>query len=373
MAINPTSGTAISTFFQAQTRQKESIKSASEGSSQQPEFEDLDEQTPADLQQKLIDMADDMASVATQFRNRRELEQKGSLLSENFERVLDDDVVPKAKKLIEILSVKNSHIDILMDQARAFFPDDSDLYLVLKELLKRKELSQIQRTRLEALLAKVEEKVDLKMLKAGINCALKARLFGATLALKASFLRQTYRRFLEENNHPVGDYEEWIASYGYKERYTVLNFMEESLRIDIQSENPSCDLLEFSNLGAHMMKLRLLRTADKEFVISLLAKKLVIPHHEEEADWLLLLCRMVRNQTPMSELLNQTFGPLCIPQSSRERSILFNAVRTAYKQLPDVLFQNNRELSDALAAFDHKIDLTYAAELLEQRQVRPKL
>ncbi|MEB0084898.1 type III secretion system gatekeeper subunit SctW [Glaciimonas sp. Gout2] len=205
MAINPTSGTAISTLFQAQTRQKESIKSASEGIPQQPEFENVDEQTPAALQQKLTDMADDMASVAAQFRNRRELEQKGNLLSESFERVLDDDVVPKAKKLIEVLSVKNSDIDILMERARALFLDDSDLYLVLKELLKRKELSQVQRTRLEALLAKMEEKADLKMLKAGINCALKARLFGAKLALKASFLRQTYRRFLEGNNRPVGD------------------------------------------------------------------------------------------------------------------------------------------------------------------------
>ncbi|MEB0084899.1 hypothetical protein QN379_23105 [Glaciimonas sp. Gout2] len=122
-----------------------------------------------------------------------------------------------------------------------------------------------------------------------------------------------------------------------------------------------------------MTKLRLLRTADQEFVISLLVKKLVMPHEEEEADWLLLLCRIVRNQSPMSELLTQTFGPLCILQSSRERSILLNAVRSAYKQLPDALFENDRGLSDAVAAFDHTIDLTYTAELLEQRQVRPQL
>lgn len=49
-----------------------------------------------------------------------------------------------------------------MARARGFFPDDSDLYLVLKELLKRKELSRIQRTRLESLLAQVSKTADKK-------------------------------------------------------------------------------------------------------------------------------------------------------------------------------------------------------------------
>lgn len=369
MAISSTSGPAIAALFQAQTRQKESTRSASEGSPQQIEVGNEDEQTPAALQQKLMDMADEMAGVAAQFRSRRELEKKGNLSGENFERVLEEDAVPKAKKLIDVLSIDNGRIDRLMARARGFFPDDSDLYLVLKELLKRKELSRIQRTRLESLLAQVSKTADKKMLLAGINCALKARLFGATLMLKASFLRTTYRRFLQNDMPPVADYEEWIASYGYKERHTVLNFVEESLRIDIQAENPSCDLLEFSNLGAHMLKIRLLRTADQEFVMFLLSAKLVIPHQEEEADWLLLLCRIVRNEISMSQLLSEAFGTACVLQASKKTSVLLNAVRSAYKLLPDALFQNERDPEDAVAAFDRLIDAMYAAELLEQRGI----
>ena len=369
MAISSTSGPAIAALFQAQMRQKESTKSSSEVALQQIGSSNEDEQTPAALQQKLIDMADEMAGVAAQFRSRRDLEKKGNLSGENFERVLEEDAVPKAKKLIDVLSMDNSRIDMLMARARALFPDDSDLYLVLKELLKRKELSQIQRTRLDSLLAQVSETADKKMLLAGINCALKARLFGATLMLKASFLRRTYRRFLENDMPPVGDYEDWIASYGYKERHTVLNFVGESLRIDIQAENPSCDLLEFSNLGAHMKKIRLLRTADQEFVMSLLSAKLLTPYQQEEADWLLLLCRIVRNEIPMSQLLSEAFGTACILQSSKESSILLNAVRNAYKLLPDALFQNDRSREDAIAAFDRLIDSMYATELLEQRGI----
>lgn len=78
MAISSTSGPAIAALFQAQTRQKESTRSASEGSPQQIEVGNEDEQTPAALQQKLMDMADEMAGVAAQFRSRRELEKKAT-------------------------------------------------------------------------------------------------------------------------------------------------------------------------------------------------------------------------------------------------------------------------------------------------------
>ncbi|KAF3999328.1 type III secretion system gatekeeper subunit SctW [Glaciimonas immobilis] len=369
MAINAISRPPIATAFQAQTRQQESVKTGTDGGAQQADFDYADDQTPAGLQQKLADMADDMASVATQFRNRKDLEQKGGAAGENFERVLEEDAIPKAKKLVEILAVLSSNMDTLLAQARALFPDESDLYLVLKELLKGRELSQIRRARLESLLALVEQTSNSKMLKAGINCALKARLFGASLVLKASYLRQTYRRFLESDHAPIGDYEEWIATYGHKKRQTVLNFVEESLLIDVRSEDPSCDTMEFSDLCARMQTLRIIRTADRDFVIGLLEKKIVLAHPDEEAEWLFLLCGMAKNEKPMSALLDQALSPGCILQTSRERSVLIQSVRNAYKQLPDKLFQNARVSSDAIAAFDRMSDITYTAELLEQRRI----
>lgn len=363
----------------AETHQKESIKAASDGMAQAPDVESADDGTPAALQQKLADMADDMASVATQFRNRREFEKKGATSGEGFERVLDEEAAPKAQKLVEVLAVQNLSLDAMLAQARSLFPDDSDLFLVLKELLKRKRLANIQRRRLEGLLETVTREANPKMLKGGINCALKARLFGAALGLQASLLRQTYRRFLESECKPLDDYEDWIASYGYKVRHLVLEFVEESLGTDIRAEDPSCDHLEFSYLLAHMRKLHLLRTADREFVASLLAKKLTPFYEEEEADWLLLLCGLVGRKAPAATLLPQALGA-CLLSTHAGRSTWLNAVRSAYKRLPPELFVPPGESgeraeaataamsAEVIAAFDQLIDHSYAAELLEQRR-----
>lgn len=361
----------------AETRQKESVRAASDGMAQADNVENPDDSTPAALQQKLADMADDMASVATQFRNRREFEKKGAS-SEGFERILDEEAAPKAQKLVEVLAVQNLSMDALLAQARSLFPDDSDLFLVLRELLKRKRLANIQRRRLESLLETVTRQANPKMLKGGINCALKARLFGAALGLQASLLRQTYRRFLESERKPLDDYEDWIASYGYKVRHLVLEFVEESLGTDIRAEDPSCDHLEFSYLLAHMRKLHLLRTADREFVMSLLARKLTPSYAQEEADWLLLLCGLVGRRMPADQLLQQALGACLLPTHA-ERSTWLNAVRSAYKRLPPELFAttgesgadaatNTANTAEVIAVFDQLIDHSYAAELLEQRR-----
>ncbi|MDI5811237.1 hypothetical protein MJM95_28225, partial [Salmonella enterica subsp. enterica serovar Anatum] len=47
-------------------------------------------------------------------------------------------------------------------------------------MLRRKDLEEIVRKKLESLLKHVEEQTDPKTLKAGINCALKARHDGTT-------------------------------------------------------------------------------------------------------------------------------------------------------------------------------------------------
>jgi len=366
----------IAARMMAETRQKESLKAASDGMADPSGVDNTDDGTPAALQQKLADMADDMASVATQFRNRRDLEKKGAASGENFERVLEEDAGPKAQKLVEVLAVQHLSLDVLLAQARGLFPDDSDLFLVLRELLKRKQLGRIQRSRLEQLLDKVTRDADPKMLRGGINCALKARLFGAALGLQASLLRQSYRRFLESNGRPLDDYEDWISSYGYKARHPVLDFLEESLASDIRAEDPSCGHLEFSYLLGNMRKLHLLRTADREFISSLLTRKLTPPRDEEEADWLLLLCTLLGRQVPAEQVLRQALGASLLTTHA-DRSAWIGAVRGACKRLPPELFAQPGETTedaravtaDMLDAFDRLTDHSYAAELLEQRRI----
>jgi len=363
--------------LQAETRQKESVKAASDSISSQPLSDASDDATPAALQQKLVEMADDMASVASQFRNRRELEKKTSSATENFDHVLEQDAVPKSQKLLEITKVAQLSIDNLLAQARSLFADESDLFLVLRELLKRKQVSQTQRRHLEALLEKVTQEADPKMLKAGIHCALKARLFGAPLGLEAKFLRQTYRRYLESGRSPIADYEGWISSYGYQSRHFIVDFIEESLGIDIRSEDPSCDHLEFSYLLAHMKKVHILRTADREFVGALLNRRLVPAYKEEEADWLLLFFGLTSRSIAAGQLLREMLGASLLATHS-QRSAWINAIRSAYKRLPIKLLMDFPEplddeeidqvIEETIVAMDKLIDQSYAAEMLEIRR-----
>jgi len=376
-SISGSTSIIMATRMQAETRRQESVKAASDSVSQAADVDSNDDATPAALQQKLADMADDMASVATQFRNRREFEKKANANAENFDGVLEEDAEPKAKKLIEVTAVQQPKLDFLMAQARNLFPDDSDLVLVLRELLKREKLSVIQRKQLESVLQTVTQEADPKMLKAGINCALKARLFGSHLGVNAMLLRQTYRRFLENDGSPLEDYEEWISSYGHKSRHIVLEFVEQSLGIDIRSEDPSCNHLEFSYLLAHMRKLILLRTADRDFVFSLLEKKLVPPYVEEESDWLLLFFSLLKKQLSYRQLLLATLNACLLPTKA-QRSAWLNAVRSAYKRLPRVLQeqvgaenseQNEQMFVEVVDIFDQLIEENYAAEILEQRRL----
>jgi len=371
--------------LQADTRIKESAKSASDGMAQASDTETADDSTPAALQQKLVDMADDMASVATQFRNRRDFEKKGGVTDDNYERVLDDEAQPKAQKLIAIAAIQNMSLESLLAQARSLFPDDSDLFLVLRELLKRKQLSESQRKTLEKMMQAVTDNANPKSLKGGINCALKARLFGASFGLKSTFLRQTYRRFLESDRRPLDEYEDWIATYGFKARHIVTDFVEESLGTDIRAEDPSCSFMEFGNVLVHMRNLRLLRTADREFITILLKKKLMQKFlvgaddaSQEEGAWLLLFLRLVRDDLAPTTLLEEVMTESHLPTHTA-RSVWLNAVRAAYKRLPPEMFsmpeldaddsyQLNAEA--VLSAIDELIEQSFHAEQRELRSLQ---
>ena len=311
-------------------------------------------------------MSDDMAHLANQFRSPRQVNRKNSNYIGNFDRVLEDDIPQKTKKIVELSIAKDLTIDDLVTQTRTLFPDESDLYLVLKEIISRKNLTSKQIKRLEILQQELVKRTEPKILKAGINCALKARLFGAAIGLNAALLRQTYRRFLELDQMPLAVYQEWIASYGYKLRHTVLDFIEESLSTDIRSEDPSCSHIEFSYLLGNMIKLQILRTADREFILYLQSRKLAPPYLEEEAQWLMLLCNLVDKKSEKKEILKKLVSDLLL-ENYAEQSTLLNSVFIAYKRLPESLFDVDYDKENIAMAFYDLLDHSYKAELLTQK------
>nr|WP_250855085.1 type III secretion system gatekeeper subunit SctW [Escherichia coli] len=148
--------------------------------------------------QRFIQSTDEMSAVMAQFRHRRDYEKKADSLADSFEQVLDDDVLPKARQILQIIRSQNVSAEKLLSYIREFFSDDSDLVLVLRELLKRHAADPVVGKRLSSVLQEAQAQAEPRQLKAGINCALKARLFGKALMLRPGLLRATYLRVYPE-------------------------------------------------------------------------------------------------------------------------------------------------------------------------------
>ncbi|MGL5729252.1 MAG: type III secretion system gatekeeper subunit SctW [Plesiomonas sp.] len=345
---------------------KSDIKLDAQRQSDAAQAEDL---KPASIVEKFVQSTDEMSAALTQFRSRRDYEKKLGLdFTESFERVLDDDVLPKVQQILNIVKVHGARVDVLLQQLRSFFPDDSDLVLVLRALLRRRQLDEVVRKRLQALLKQVEESSEPRQLKAGINCALKARLFGKAMSLNPGLLRASYRAFLTSEEHEVDLYADWIGSYGYERRALVLDFIEGSLIADTDSMDASCSRLEFGNLLGRLSQLKLLRSADSLFVGTLLANQRVCGFNPREESWLLLLLSILRYPQELDQLLAETLGESVLLRYHRDRSALIFSLYQACKSLPLALFIDESGFELVLDALREMASIAYQYELREGRR-----
>jgi type III secretion system YopN/LcrE/InvE/MxiC family regulator len=329
---------------------------------------DLDESGTAAAAQRFVQISDEMSAALAQFRGRRHFELKSESLTENFEKVLEDDTVPKARQVLSLARLGDKPIAWLLQMARSLFPDDSDLALVLRELLRRKKLDASTRQRLETLLQTVVAQGSPKRMKAGINAALKARLFGTTMAVRAGILRETYRDFLESDDGPVSCYEDWVALFGSAQRMTVLAFIEAALLTDIDAQDPSCSRAEFGQLLIKLTDLKRLRSADGLFIAGVLGDELVCRHNPDEIDWLVFLFGLLRYPDELDQLLLGVLGESVLLSVHRERSALLHVVRRLSLQLPFELFPDDEAPLRLAQQFIHLADIAFAQECIERRR-----
>ncbi|PMY35960.1 YopN family type III secretion system gatekeeper subunit [Pseudomonas sp. GW456-L14] len=326
-----------------------------------------DDATPAASVQRFVENSDEMAaSLRSQFRRRGDFGSKFEGLAESFERVLDEDVIPKARQIQSLAKLAERSIEWLLAQARGLFPDDSDLVLVLRELLRAKVMAEATRQRLEALLQQVLAQSPPKRLKAGINSALKAKMFGKALALRAALLRDTYRSFLESEGGPVESYEDWVAIYGYQHRSSVLEFIEAALLTDIDAQDPSCSRDEFGQLLKKLGDLKRLRSVDAMFVRRLLGDQLVCRHNASEPDWLVFLLGLLQFPDELEQLLSGVLGERLLLVEHHERAQLLQLLRLICLALPLELFGDDEALERIAGQFTDLADLVFARETIEQ-------
>ncbi|MFF7062387.1 type III secretion system gatekeeper subunit SctW [Pseudomonas sp. NPDC008258] len=324
-----------------------------------------DDATPAASVQRFVENSDEMAaSLRSQFRRRGDFGSKFEGLAESFERVLDEDVIPKARQIQALARLAERSIEWLLAQARALFPDDSDLVLVLRELLREKVMAEATRLRLEALLQQVLVQSPPRRLKAGINSALKAKMFGKALALRAALLRDTYRSFLESEGGAVESYEDWVAIYGYQHRGSVLEFIEAALLTDIDAQDPSCSRDEFGQLLKKLGDIKRLRSVDVVFIRGLLADELVCRHNASEPDWLVFLLGLLQFPDELDQLLSGLLGERLLLVAHHERAQLLQLLRLLCLALPLELFGDDAALERIAEQFTHLADLVFAHETI---------
>ncbi|MGH8385614.1 MAG: type III secretion system gatekeeper subunit SctW [Pseudomonas sp.] len=330
---------------------------------------DFDDSGTAAAVQRFVQISDEMSAALAQFRGRRHFELKSDSLPDNFERVLDDDTVPKARQILSLARLADKPVTWLLEMARSMFPDDSDLALVLRELLRRKKLEARTRQRLETLLQTVVAQASPKRLNAGINTALKARMFGAHTAVRAALLRETYRDFLESDEGALSCYQDWIALYGPDQRMNVLTFIEAALLTDISAQDPSCSRAEFGDLLAMVNDLKRLRSADKLFVGSLLADALICRHNPHEPDWLVFLFGVLSYPDDLDQLLLGALGERVLLSTHHERSALLQTLRRLCLHLPEPLFTDEEAPQRLAQQFTRLADIAYAHECVERRRL----
>lgn len=329
--------------------------------------EQADNIPPEDLSpgaevQRFIQSTDEMSAAMAQFRHRRDYEKKADSLADSFERVLDDDALPKARQILQIIRSQSVSAEKLLSHIRAFFSDDSDLVLVLRELLKRYATGSVEGTRLSSVLQEAEAQAEPRQLNAGINCALKARLFGKALRLRPGLLRATYRQFIRSHDPESALYADWISSYGYQRRHVILDYVEEALLTDINSRVTSSSCSEFGYLLGRLSQIKRLRSADILFVRRL--NNCLSGSHftADEALWVLLMLALLQHPEDVDSVLTDTVGQKMTLLNARERSIFLQALYMACKKIPASLFDGEQNVV-LLERLQEITDIAYRHEL----------
>lgn len=271
----------------------------------------------------LYQLADDISAVLAQFRRRNDAEKRSLSSSDPFERILEEESEPKVDSLHVIAQTSAMSKDVFYNFARSMFPDDSDLVMVLRELIKRRKLAGLDTVIFEELLEEVWEKSNKKYCQAGLNIGLKARLYSKKMDVSAKALRDTYRDFLSNDEEEVFQYQQWVEQYGADRRRKVAEFIEISLMHDIKSHDPSCSRLEFGNLLGHIVNLKKLQASDMVFIKVFFRQNLHIALLENEllACWFDCLQNpfKIKNEIEKNKLTNLAKSFFLLPEEVRQK------------------------------------------------------
>lgn len=227
-------------------------------SQQETEYKQPKINESQNYQNQLIEISDDMSMVATLFSQRfgQSLDKKANR-GQSTLYIAEEGADKKLDKVMMLFRKSGRSLQELLSYLRKMFPDESDLVMVLRELLRKKKLGSQLDAGIENEINRLLEGENGKQIRAGINIALQAKTFSKLLSLNASALRNLYRSFINLDFEPIYFFKMWIEEYDIKQCTIILSFLTQSLICDMQSLMPSCS--QSSEFGYFLDRVNKLR------------------------------------------------------------------------------------------------------------------
>ncbi len=327
---------------------------------------------PAGKEARFLQATDEMSAALTQFMKKKIYEEQLANFLDGEEYVLEDQPIEKTDKVMEALKAATTHDYEVYSFAKKLFPDESDLVVVLRAILRKKQISENVRLNAEALLKKVNQETTKKFINSGINSALKAKLFGQALSLNPKLLRASYRQFLMAEDDAVDTYVEWIGSYGYQNRMLVTKFIKETLFSDINALDASCSSLEFGMFLNKLSQLLSLQSAEALFLKTLMNNPIIKKFISAEDYWIFFLISLIKFHETAEELLKNALVTLPADANYKDKTLLLKAIYSGCTNLPFSLFINNEQLLEIRECCKQAIKVTFAAELFDTQNSNKK-
>ncbi|CAM3561598.1 type III secretion system gatekeeper subunit SctW [Rouxiella silvae] len=353
---------------------KESVnnKVIDEGAQDNADLFVIDADSANELISRASQAVDESLLASSQFRTRRDLSVKsGADTENNFDSILEENTVHKIAQLLKFISgVEGNSIRDILFKFMKLFPDESDRVKLLRKLLAKKNIDEATKSTLKILLESIEKEAEPKRLKAGINVAMKALLFGRSLGVSSSLLRNCYRDFLETNKNETHIYLYWITLFGYKKRKAILKFVESALLIDIDSMDPSCSLVEFGQVLARLSQLKKLRTVDESFIKVLLRAANYRDLNQGEEDCLLFLFCILTDAEKVKDYLYELLCKSTLVNEDKRRVILVQIVCNLCKCLPIEFFENVEDKELLAKKLDETLAFHFNSEVTKKHHLQ---
>lgn len=302
------------------------------------------------LQQELNDAAEEMADVLSLSSRRFSKIAKKNDNSDNdgAPTILEDNVDGKFNYLVKQIPRLRNVNDIL-SFARSMFPNDSDLVIVLRELLHSRRLSTLQKEKVKEVINDLDKFGDRQKIQSGINIGKIAKKFSGEQdgrRISPADLRNAYLLFLELNHIPATYiFQGWIEEYGVSNRKRLLTFTLSALVADMKANEPGIHFSEFGPLSSKLSDARILHSLDESVIKSFesftfreqMRKNQVML---EERDIIGLYMTGLTDSEKLRDSLQSFELDFMSLLRLKERSVVMHTIRNLFNLTPDFLYSD---------------------------------